>query len=84
MCTCQTLYRCFAELRQLRLRSIRRLVSATVFQSLVAACIGSQRSTSSSVDFSRSRTQRHGSFSDSVVANCDHITDAVVSLHWLN
>jgi len=34
---CQTVSRCFAALRQLR--SIRHLVSATVFQSLVAALV---------------------------------------------
>jgi len=37
---CQTVSRCFSALRQLR--SIRHLVSATVFQSLVAALVLSQ------------------------------------------
>jgi len=71
MCThvCHTVSRCFAALRQLR--SIRHLVSATVFQSLVTALVLSRldygngtlvtrvacRSTSS-VTFSPCRTLR--------------------------
>ena len=76
MCThvCQTVSRCFAALRQLR--SIRHLVSATVIQSLVAALVISRLDygnctslvPTSWVDFSRSRTQRHGSYSGSVFA----------------
>ena len=84
---CQTVSRCFAALRQLR--SIRHLVSATVFQSLVTALVLSR------LDYGNAdRPADPPYLSPSVCAECcgttdisspkfDHITDALISLHWL-
>jgi len=87
---CQTVSRCSAALRQLR--SVHHLVSATVFESLVTALVLSR------LDYGNGIAGRPANPpypSPSVRAECcgltdifrlrlsDHITDALISLHWL-
>jgi len=86
---CRTVSYCFAMLRQFR--SIRYLVSASVFQSLVAALVLCR------LDYSNSTLvglpvylQRRLQSVQNAAARrifrlrrSDHITDALVSLHWL-
>jgi len=81
--------RCFAALRQLR--SIRHLVSATVFQSLVTALVLSR------LDYGNGMLhglpihliRRLQSVQNAAarlifrLRRSDHITDALISLHWL-
>jgi len=72
----QTASRCFATLRQLR--SIRRCIPTSVFNSLVSALV-----------LSRLDIQRLQSVQNAAVRlifnlrRCDHITDELISLHWL-
>jgi len=86
---CHTVSRCFAALRQLR--SIRHLVSATVIQSLVTALVLSR------LDFGNGTLiglpihliRRLQSVQNAAarlifrLRRSDHITDALISLHWL-
>ena len=87
---CRAVSSCFAALRQLR--SIRHLVSATVFQSLVAAF--SVGSTTVMGQWHIGQPPGLPCPPTPVVQNAaarlvfrlrrsDHITDALVSLHWL-
>ena len=86
---CQTVSRCFAALRQLR--SIRHLVSATVFQSLVAALVLCRLDYGNGtlVGLPAYLINRLQSVQNAAarlifrLRRYDHITDALVSLHWL-
>ena len=86
---CRTVSYCFAMLRQLR--SIRYLVSASVFQSLVTALVlcrldyGNSTLVGLPVYLQR-RLQSVQSAAARLIFRLrrfDHITDALVSLHWL-
>ena len=86
---CQTVSRCFAALRQLR--SIRHLVSATIFPSLVTALVLSR------LDFGNGTLiglpihliRRLQSVQNAAarlifrLRRSDHTMDALISLHWL-
>ena len=86
---CQTVSRCFAALRQLR--SIRHLVSATVFQSLVTALVLSQLDYGNGtlIGLPIHLIRRIQSVQNAAarlifrLRRSDHITDALISLHWL-
>ena len=86
---CQTVSRCFAALRQLR--SIRHLVSATVFQSLVAALVLCRLDYGNGTlvglpAYLISRLQSVQNAAARLIFRLrrhDHITDVLVSLHWL-
>ena len=80
---------CFAALRQLR--SIRHLVSATVFQSLVTALVLSRLDYGNGtlVGLPTHLLRRLQSVQNAAarlifrLRRSDHITDALISLHWL-
>jgi len=86
---CRTVSSCFAALRQLR--SIRHLVSATVFQSLVAALVLCRLDYGNGtlVVLPAYLVRRLQSVQNAAarlvfrLRRSDHITDALVSLHWL-
>jgi len=81
---CRTVSSCFAALRQLH--SIRHLVSATVFQSLVAALVLCRLDYGIMAHWSASRLHSVQNAAARLVfrlRRSDHITDALVSLHWL-
>jgi len=85
----QTVSRCFSALR--RLRSIRRQVPTAVFQSLVVALVLSRLDYCNSVlaGLPANLIQRLQSAQNAAVRliyrirRYDHITDALISLHWL-
>jgi len=85
----QTASRCFATLRQLR--SIRRCIPTSVFHSLVSALVLSRLDYCNSllIDLPLTHIQRLQSVQNAAarlifnLRRCDHITDALVSLHWL-
>jgi len=81
--------RCFAALRQLR--SIRHLVSATVFQSLVTALVLSRLDYGNGtlIGLPTHLIRRLQSVQNAAarlifrLRRSDHITNALISLHWL-
>lgn len=85
----RTVSRCFASLRQLR--SIRRSVPTSVFKSLVAALVLSRLDYCNSllINLPASLIQRLQSVQNAAarlifnMRRCEHITDALVSLHWI-
>ena len=85
----QTASRCFATLRQLR--SIRRCIPTSVFNSLVSALVLSRLDYFSSllIDLPFTHIRRFQSVQNAAarlifnLRRCDHITDALISLHWL-
>ena len=85
----QTASRCFATLRQLR--SIRRCIPTSVFHSLVSALVLSRLDYCNSLlmDLPLTHIQRLQSVQNAAaklifnLRRCDHITDALISLHWL-
>ena len=85
----QTASRCFATLRQLR--SIRRCIPTSVFHSLVSALVLSRLDYCNSllIDLPLTHIQRLQSVQNAAtrlifnLRRCDHITDALISLHWL-
>jgi len=86
---CQTVSRCFAALRQLR--SIRHLVSATVYQSLVTALVlsrldyGNETLIGLPIHLIRRLQSGQNAAARLIfrLRRSDHITDALISLHWL-
>ena len=84
----QTASRCFATLRQLR--RIRRCIPTSVFNSLVSALVLSRLDYCKSllIDLPLAHIQRLQSVQNAAtrlifnLRRCDHITDALVSLHW--
>jgi len=86
---CETVSRCFAAMRQLR--STRHLISATVFQSLVTALVLSQLDYGNGtlVGLPTHLLCRLQSVQNAAarlilrLRRSDHITDALMSLHWL-
>ena len=84
---CQTVSRCFAELRQPR--SIRYLVSLTVFQSLLVTASVLSRLDYGLPAYIAYLIRRLQSVQNAAtrlifrLRRCDHVTDALVSLHWL-
>ena len=85
----RTVSRCFATLRQLR--SIRRSVPTPVFQSLVVALVLSRLDYCNSllINLPASLIQRLQSVQNAAarlifnMRRSEHITDALISLHWL-
>jgi len=85
----QTASRCFATLRQLR--SIRRCIPTSVFHFLVSALVLSRLDYCYSllIDLPLAHIQRLQSVQNAAarlifnLRRCDHITDALISLHWL-
>ncbi len=83
----QTVWRCFAALRQLR--SIRRSVSASVFQSLIVSLVLSRLDYGNSVLAGlptylvrRLQSVQNAAARLNIGLRCsEHITDALVSLH---
>jgi len=86
---CRTVLRCFAALRQLR--SICHLVSSTVFQSLATALVLSRLDYGNGtlVGLPTHLLRRFQSAQNAAarlifrLGRSDHITDALISLHWL-
>jgi len=80
---CQTVSRCFAALRQLR--SIRHLVSTTVFQSLVTALILSRLDYGNGtlIGLPIHLIRRLQSVQNADPTTSRSNTDALISLHWL-
>jgi hypothetical protein len=86
---CKTVSSCFAALRQLR--SIRRLVSTSVFQSLVTALVLCRLDYGNGtlVGLPAHLVRRLQSVQNAAarlifrLRRSDHISDALVSLHWL-
>jgi len=84
----QTASRCFATLRQLQ--SIRRCIPTFVFNSLVSALVFSRLDYCNSllIDLPLTHIQRLQSVQNTAarlifnLRRCDHITDAIISLHW--
>jgi len=88
----QTVSRCFAVLRQLRsLRTVRRQVPTSVFQSLIVALVLSRMDYCNSVLFGLPANfiQRLQSVQNAAarlifrIRRSEHITPALISLHWL-
>ena len=83
----QTASRCFTTLRQLR--SIRRCIPTSVFNSLVSALVLSRldycNSDSLLIDLPVSLQSVQNAAARLIfnLIRCDHITDALISLHWL-
>jgi len=85
----QTASRCFATLRQLR--SIRRRIPTSVFHSFVSALVFSRLDYCNSllIDLPLTHIQRLQSVQNAAarlifnLRRSDHITDALISLHWL-
>jgi len=85
----QTVSRCFAVLRQLR--TVRRQVSTSVFQSLIVALVFSRLDYCNSVLFGlpANLIQRLQSVQNAAarltfrIRRSEHITLALISLHWL-
>ena len=85
----QTASRCFAILRQLR--SIRCCIPTSVFHFLVSALVLSRLDYCYSllIDLPLAHIQRLQSVQNAAarlifnLRRCDHITDALISLHWL-
>ena len=81
--------RYFATLRQLR--SIRRYIPTSVFHSFVSALVLSQLDYCNSllIDLPLTHIQRLQSVQNAAariifnLRRCDHITDVLISLHWL-
>jgi len=79
----------FATLRQLR--SIRRYIPTSVFHSLVSALVLSRLDYCNSllIDLPLTHIQRLQSVQNAAarlifnLRRCDHITDVLISLHWL-
>jgi len=80
---CQTVSRCFAALRQLR--SIRHLVSGPVFQWLVTALvlIRLDYGNGTLVGLPTHLIRRLQSVQNAAARRSDHITHALICLHWL-
>ena len=86
---CRTVLRCFAALRQLR--NIRHLVSATIFQSLGTVLVLSRLDYGNGTLVGLPTHLLHRlQFVQNAAARLifrlrrsDHITDALISLHWL-
>jgi len=86
---CQTVSRCFAALRQLR--SVHHLVSATVFESLVTTLVlirldygnGMLVGLPTHLIHRLQSTQNAVAWLIFRLRLSDHITDALISLHWL-
>ena len=85
----QTAYRCFAVLRQLR--TVRRQVPTSVFQSLIVALVLSRLDYCNSVLFGlpANLIQRLQSVQNAAarlifrIRRSEHITPVLISLHWL-
>ena len=85
----QTASRCFATLRQLR--SICHYILMSIFHSLVSVLILSRLDYYNSllIDLPLTHIQRLQSVQNAAarlifnLRHCDHITDALISLHWL-
>jgi len=85
----QTASRCFATLRQLR--SICHYIPMSIFHSLVSVLILSRLDYYNSllIDLPLTHIQRLQSVQNAAarlifnLRRCDHITDALISLHWL-
>ena len=85
----QTASRCFATLRQLR--SIRRCIPTSVFHSHVSALVLSRLDYCNSlmIDLPLTHIQSLQSVQNAAariifnLRRCDHITEALISLHWL-
>ena len=85
----QTASRCFGTLRQLR--SIYRCIPTSVFHSLVSALVLSRLDYCNSllIDLPLTHIQRLQSVQNAAarlifnLRRCDHITDVLISLHWL-
>jgi len=78
----RTASRCFATLRQLR--SIRRYMPTPVFQALVSAFVLSLLINLLLIHIQRLQSVQNAAAR--LIFNlrrCDHITDALISLHWL-
>jgi hypothetical protein len=81
--------RCFAALRQLR--SIRRYVSSTVFKSLVTSLVLTRLDycNSALINLPATQTRRLQSVQNAAarlvfnMRRTDHVTDALICLHWL-
>jgi len=85
----QTASRCFATLRQLR--SIRRCIPTSLLKFLISALVLSSLDYCNShlIDLPLTHIHRLQSFQNAAarltfnLRRCDHITDALISLHWL-
>jgi len=85
----QTASRCFATLRQLR--SIRRCIPTSVFHSIFSELVLSRLDYCNSllIDLPFTHIRRFQSVQNAAarlifnLRRCDHITDALISLHWL-
>ena len=85
----QTASRCFATSRQLR--SIRRCIPMSVFHSLVSALVLSRLDYCNSllINLPLTHIQRLQSVQNAAarlifnLRRCDHITDALINIHWL-
>jgi len=86
----QTASRCFVTLRQLR--SIRRCIPTSVFNSLISALvlISLDYCNSLLIDLTLTHIQRLQSVQNAEarlifnLRRCDHIIDVLISLHWLH